>query len=271
MRLEKDVEVINKLVERAPQLVFIDGDVIDKRGAVRKEQDASDETRQAMMADPDALPPEVKELLSLMKTIDILGQFLKNHYGQLDAATKERLLRELLDGGMRGLQGVLKFLVADPDTLVRSIESYLEKRGLEKDPARRSERAKREMFVALSTLCHAFVYRCGVAIASPHLVPVIDNVVSACPSNAFRLMRAGIDLERQGGLDELALLHRLNEDLQTNAVAQSVLQRMVLEHMHLYATKLIQKQKVCQELNIKLEDQRALDFKTRHSKRIGGT
>jgi hypothetical protein len=92
--------------------------------------------------------------------------------------------------------------------------------------------------------------------------------VDSTPTTAYRLIGSAIDLERQGGLDSLAELKALNQSIRTNAVAQSVLQRMVLAHMHLFPTTGAQKQKVCDELSIKMQDQLALDLKTKDSKRL---
>lgn len=268
MTLDGDVDVVNRLVESAPQLIFDEGDVIQNRGEIRKHQDESSESQKVLTEDLDSLPQEVINIMSLFKTIDILGQFLKNHYGQLEADIKEKLLKELFDGGLRGMRNFFELLLYDTDGLIHSIESVLEKRGLEDNPIKRNERAKREMFGLVGLFAFGFIRRCGVAVASPHLTRVIENVVDKNPTTAFRLISGIVELEKQGGLDDIANLRKLNQAIKGNSVAQAVLQHMVLGHMHLYATTVSQKQKICAELNIRVQDQFAIDYKTRGSKRL---
>ncbi len=267
INLDDDADVVNRLVDSAPSLIFEEGDVLKNRAELRDLQDEQHEANRSVLSNPDALPPQVIAIMSLLRTVDILGQFLKNHYGQLSATVKESLLKELFDGGLRGLRELFEMLFAESDGLTRGIELVLEKRGIEKDAARRNARAKREMFEILGLLAFAFIRRCGVSVASPHLSRVINQVVANNPTTANRLILLAIDLERHGGLDDLGSLRSLNKDIRSNAFAGSILQQLVLTHMHLYPTTAMQKQKTCTELKIEMRQPRALDFKTRGNKR----
>lgn len=267
VNLDNDVDVVNQLVQSAPELIFVDSDPLENRVEVRKLQDESDEERRELLNNSDSLPAEVVEIISLVRTVDILGQFLRNHYGQLDANVKEQLLKELFDGGLRGLRDFLEMLVEHSDGLIRSIENVIEKHGLEKDITKRNNRAKQEMFKLLGMVTFGIIKRCGVSVASPHLAPMIDLVVEKTPSTAYRLIATAIDMERQGGLDDLNKLNALNQDIKSNSFAQWILKQLVFAHMHMYSTTIAQKQKVCSELKIEIQDQRLLDFQTKDSKR----
>jgi hypothetical protein len=269
INLDDDVDVVNQLVESTPDLIYVHSDPLENRAETRKLQDETEVERQEMISGADALPPELIELISLLKTVDILGQFLRNHYGELGGSVKEQLLKELIDGSLRGLRDVLEMLVANSDGLIRSIEGVLEKRGLEDDQKRRNARAKGEMFELLGMLTLGFIRRCGVSVASPHLARLIDGVVGQNPTTAYRLVQSTIDLECQGGLNDLSRLHSLNQDIKGNALAQWILKQQVLIHMHMYSTTFVQKQRVCSELNIKMHDQQLIDFRVKGSKRIG--
>ena len=268
MNLDNDVDVVNRLVDSTPSLIYEERDVLKNRAELCDWQDEQEKANQLEMTNLDALPPEVIAIMSLLRTVDILGQFLKNHYGQLSATVKESLLKELFDGGLRGLREFLEMLFAASDGLIGSIEAVLEKRGIEDDPIRRNARAKREMYGLLEMIACAFIRRSGVSVASPHLSRVIENVVDKNPTTANRLILSAIELEKQGALESLEKLRVFNKEIKSNAFAQSILQELVLIHMHLYPTTAMQKQKICAELNIELRETRALDYKTRDHKRV---
>ncbi|KXS30988.1 MAG: putative phosphohydrolase [Candidatus Gallionella acididurans] len=268
INLDNDVGVVNQLVESTPDLIYVHSDPLENRVETRKLQDESEVERQGVIGRASTLPPELIELISLLKTVDILGQFLRNHYGDLAGQTKEHLLKELIDGSLRGLREVLELLVANSEGLIKSIEGVLEKRGIENDQKRRNARAKGEMFELLGMITLGFIRRCGVSVASPHLARLIGGVVEKNPTTAYRLVLSTIDLERQGGLNDLSRLHILNQDIKDNAFAQWILRQQVLIHMHMYSTTLAQKQRICAELDIKIHDQQRIDFMLKDSKRI---
>ncbi len=124
------------------------------------------------------------------------------------------------------------------------------------------------MFELLGILTLGFIRRCGISVASPYLAKVIERVVEQHSTTTYRLILTTIDLERQGGLNDLSRLRSLNRDIEGNSLAQWVLKQLVLAHMHMYPTTIAQKQKICAELNIAIHSQRILDFQTKDSKRI---
>ncbi|SFH49907.1 hypothetical protein SAMN05216299_1172 [Nitrosospira sp. Nsp14] len=268
VNLDNDVDVVNGLVKSTPNLIYIQSDPLENRTEIRNLQDKTEAKRQELMPDSETLPPEFVALISLLKTIDILGQFLKNHYGQLEAQVKEQLIKELFDGAFRGLRYFLELLVQDSEWLIQSIEKVIEKRGLEDDQLKRNARAKKETFELLGMIVTAFIRRCGISVASPHLARIIERVIVGNPTTIYRLVLSAIDLEYQGGLKDLSKLRDLNQDIKNNSLAQWILRQLVLAHMHLYSTTHIQKQRVCAELSIDIHNQRLVELETKDSKRV---
>ncbi|QWT45001.1 STAND family AAA ATPase [Azospira inquinata] len=265
---DDDVGVVNRLVESAPQRIYEDTDILKNRAELCELRDEHNNANRVMLENPDTLPSELIAIMSLMRTIDILGQFLKNHYGQLPATIKITLIKELFDGGLRGLRDLFELLFANSDGLVRSIEGVLEKRGIENNPIRRNARAKREMFEFLGILAFAFIRRCGVSVASPHLRKVIEKVIENSPTTANRLILSAIELEKCGGLENFEALRSFNKEITSNSFAQSILQQLVVTHMHLYPTSAAQKQRACAELKIEIRAQGALDLVNKGNKRM---
>lgn len=266
MALDGDISVINELVSSAPKLIFEDRDVIENRKELRREQDRIAAARESLLKDEDQLSGYVATLISLMKTMEILGQLLKNHYGQLESAPKEVLVEAIFNGALRGLRSILEVLSENADGLVAEIESIIEKRGLESDPIERAAKAKSAMFDLLNLVTVSFIRKAALSVASPHLYNVIDKVVTRNATTAYRLIQAGVKLDAASGLD-IALIADLNKDIQQNTLAQSVLRQLALIHIHLFKTTDDKKQRLCAELQIDVRRQREIDLKTKNSKR----
>lgn len=271
MQLDEDVAALNQLVDAIPSLVYEEESVIEKR---RRMRDSEDEVERRQK-DADALADEEGEhadnpivaLVTMMKTLEILGQFIKNHYGQLEADTKTILISELFEASMRALRGLVTQMIDDSGSLIEQIETVIARRGVEDDHERRVLQARKFVFGILSMIAFAFVRKAAVSVATPNLARVIDKVVELHDSNANRLIKMAIELDSAGGLN-LANIQRLNADLKGNAFAQSVLQQAVMLHIHLFKTTDYEKQKVASELNIQVKDQRAIDFVSRKAKRV---
>lgn len=267
MTLEADVEIVNRLVASTPQLIYEERDVLENRKALRNLQDEVANIPDPHGDDEENMPALVAAIVVLVKTVEILGQLLKNHYGQLEATVKQELLREVCDGSLRGMREYLETLSKESDGLVRDIEALLEKRGIERDPIRRSNKAKSAMFDILSIVGFAFVRKCAMSISSPHLHKVIEQVVEQNGTTSYRLICAAVELDNPNGLN-INRIQRLNRDIASNSFAQSLLRHLVMLHIHLFRTTDHQKQMLCEELKIDVKRQQALDFHTRGTKRV---
>ena len=186
---------------------------------------------------------------------------------QTNSDVKKRLITEIVDGGLRGLRDFFQTLTTNSEGIIREIENILERRGLETDPILRNVVAKRAMFELLNLMALGFIRKCGLSVASPHLNTAIEEVIRERPSTSYKLIRASIDLDRQGALDDFMNLKRLSDDLAKNSFAQSILQHFVMLHLHLFSTTGAQKQQISDALKIDIRKQRAIDLKTKGRKR----
>ena len=79
----------------------------------------------------------IAQLITLFKTVEILGQVLKNQYSSIERSRKVDVLEELFTGPMRALAGFYEFITEKPDLLVAEIDSALKhNHKLEDDQAR---------------------------------------------------------------------------------------------------------------------------------------
>lgn len=271
MQLDADVDVMNELVDSIPSLVYEDESVIEKRRRMRSREDAVDrESPEDDNAhDEDFADPQdpIVSMLTLMKTLEILGQFIKNHYGQLEADTKAILVSELFDASMRGLRGLISLFTDDSRSMVEHVEAMLKRRGVVDEPSRRNEKARKFIFGLLGMVAFSFVRKAAVSVATPNLSRVIDRVVDDHDSNAYRLIKTAVELDSAGGLN-MVNIQRLNADLKGNPFSQSILQQIVMLHLHLFKTNDYQKQMIASELKIEMKQQRAVDFNSRRAKRV---
>jgi hypothetical protein len=183
------------------------------------------------------------------KTIQILGQILKNFPGSLDAELKERLIRECYGVGLRTLGSLFDSLRERTDDFiqyaVRSLRSHHPELGEEQ----LIRRARESIFGLAFLASYSMIRRISYAVGSPTLLPVYDRVRMGDATPAVDLITSALHLEQSAPFPE-AEVRELHEAFMQNPLADTVLRWMVVTHFHLFNVPYDIKQRVCDRLNI---------------------
>jgi hypothetical protein len=111
------------------------------------------------------------------------------------------------------------------------------------------------------------IYKTALSVGSEHLRDAISGVAEANDTDAYRLIELVVKLESQAGIP-YKLIGQLKDRTKGNAFAYQILQRTVLNYLYMFKTKDAEKQKLCAELGISMEAQRAIDLRTKGTKRL---
>jgi hypothetical protein len=85
------------LPNSAPQLVYNEEPTQVSRARIREDQDRNEETASDMENIVDA----PSAITRLFRGMEILGQFLKNHYGTTKNPVKDELINKILQSSLR--------------------------------------------------------------------------------------------------------------------------------------------------------------------------
>jgi hypothetical protein len=277
----KDPAIIDPMIAQAEKL-FLDGDATDLtlaetevpslEAALRHatyEERSIDESRehylavldgqQAAAVDAQARTErstEVRELSLLMdrvyegfRTMQILGQLLKNFPGTLDASQKHRITLAVYGVALRMLGFIHKFFREHSEETVRSVIDAIRFQHPDMGHEDVAERARDVVYWYIYASAFGMVQRVAQNVGSPLLEPIFDAIEEAHHTPAIRLISAAIKLDRAAGFPQ-DYVEELSSDLHRNPLALRVLRGLVVTHFHLFDVKPSIKQSVCELLKI---------------------
>ena len=241
-----DTQILNQLVDAAPQLIYQG----DRSTTVSRTEQRESEDRANDHGNSDSSSTDIASAVTrLFRGMEILGQFLKNHYGTTKNPVKEELIKELIESALRGLRGTTKTLVEHSEILADHVESVLTEQRPDLNPDVRKAQARRIVFDLIGMVTFAFVQKAGTAVGSPYLKDNLKSVVSENSSLAYTLIEMGYQFDLPQKVP-FAALKALNKRVEKNVFCQALLQSMALRHLHLFKVDYKDKQRLCEELDI---------------------
>jgi hypothetical protein len=185
------------------------------------------------------------------KMIEILGEITKNYSGSLDGDIKYELIKETYSVGLRSLKSLIEFFEINHELLVVEIKDVIAKKQYVTDD-KIHETVGNMIFGMVSSISTGIVKKIAKAIASKDLIEIYQEILDEDTANmAIQLINQGIDLDFQGGLN-VAKIEKLHKALQydNNRLADSVLKKIVLEHIYMFDLDFSKKQSICAKLEI---------------------
>jgi hypothetical protein len=273
MRFEEDTKDINELIDNTTKLVFKEGDVEDNRREehrMRDELERKNAHKDAESEDRERIgePDLFAKLNLLFKTVDILGQILRNYYGSMPNCQKEQLLTEIFEGPLRALNDFIEYVKKDKEALICEVEGWVEKNSKKKmTKEQRSKVARNAVFNIVGLVNFVFIYKTSVAIASEDLYSVINQVVKANPNLAYRLIELGVQLEFPGAMP-IEDIRKLESETNSNMVARRLLETFIMRHLYMFKTDIKDKQRISELFRMETCDQHKIDIKSKKMKRL---
>lgn len=276
LQFQQDTEALDKMVDKAPVLVFSERQSRLGREKAQVEDHKIEQTFDDAAnggADSENVSAEQREALQLLaevngliKGIELLGMALKANFGTIDTEAKQRLIDSLFRGGLRGLRVFVEAFSEVPDHIIAELGAALVE--LESTNVLNQERAiKVRIFQVIGRFSFWFIRRIGSAVGSKSMTPAIKRYVDNNDTIANQLVAMTSTLETPGRIP-FEELRALNDRVSKQAFAQSVLRYIVFTRIHMYKTAEVEKQQVFQELDIQVSTQHVIDYKTRKAKRL---
>ncbi|ABA87554.1 hypothetical protein Pcar_0294 [Syntrophotalea carbinolica DSM 2380] len=273
----KDIDSINNLVDSVSELIMEDTDVDQNqkksRGLVdeielhdeENDEEDIDGGKESEADDVDDVVEIVNRYKRLTKTAEILGQILKNYYGSIKRDRKIELIKEVFDGPLRMQGSLYKDMLNDPGPLVKEIESFIDFKGKNLDKDKKRIIAKKICFRILGLVSTSLIHQTAIYVCSDDLKEEIGQAVKSSKTIAYRLLEAAVDLSTPGFVNA-EKLSNLSKTLSNNPFAFTMLQTLVLYHLHMFHTDFRVRQKLCQSLKIEMSTSRHIDVNSKDRK-----
>lgn len=275
--LDKDVEFLNDLHPRVEELVLKDGSPEEHKKLLEDQQDEARaategavERKGSMVLHPNDVnnkPPshmerKIMEITATMRTIEILGQVLRNEATGRKIPEMVAIADEIFRVGRR-LMGFLFTNVADNlKPLVGSLTSVYRSQMPEAPQGDVAKEVSRYVFNLNLFVAFAVVQHVATAVGEPNLEDVFAKIMEGDPSLPNELYKLAIDLEiaeEQLPTTEISeLFNRLkqgkkvpNRDLPyRNYFAQTLVRHLVVDHLLLNHVPYQQRQTACKAIGI---------------------
>ncbi len=265
--LEGDTSGISTLIQEAPKLIYSGTTPAKAREMRNKFQDATSAQGDGL-ADAEELSSSLSlaaQVSMLFKTIEILGQILKNQYATIPRPRKVEVITELFNGPMRALGDFFTYVQTNPAAIVLTIEAALDRMGVEEK--RHKEMAKKIAATLVQGVGWAFIARTAEAVRSDNLMEDIQSVVERNKSMSFRLIKICADLDSPRALPRKKLL-KLRSDAACDMMAARILEMIVMHRLYMFRTTERDMQWLSNQFGMDLGSQHRIAYQPQLSRRV---
>lgn len=263
IKLDNDVKSINNLLEELPIQVLKERNYKDTREEKYRQKDRLEfEKKKQIEAEEDENELGImSEFNRVYKTLEILGQILKNYYGSLKGDQKYSIGTETYFVGLRALNFLFQFLEENSEVFVNEIEKKLSEKEDDQENIEKSEieeQSKKIFFQIATLISYSFIKKISSSVGYSKLEETFKSIMKANSFNSVKLIDISIKLDHYSGLP-FSDLSSLNKDFAGNPLANTILKKMVINYLYMFPTTVKDKQRICDMLNIPMRAQRRID------------
>jgi hypothetical protein len=271
----KDVEFLGDLAKSIERVALEDREFGEIKEDRLRRLDSAPSIPESSESDQGDGETETNEALKLiaeltlaLRTLEVLGQIIKNFPGSLVGADKYALVKECYELGLRTVSmildlfqnnssGFIDFVIdrvaaKHPDIIQKNNRDDLERK------------LKSLLFWMIETCCFGIIKRISQSVGHSQLSETYREVRESMDTNSVALIDISVQLDNLGIPDEY--LKELNDRFKGSVLCDRLLRQLVVQHFYLFPTKEPVKQKVCAMLKIPIHNLRGIDVKSKQEK-----
>lgn len=191
------------------------------------------------------------------KTIEILGQIVKNAPGSLLGHTKFDVISECYSLSMRLVN---TFLTKLNDEIVDFVY-----RQIPEDDEQFKKKIKKLILAMTEYVCVGIIRKVSESLGNSRLSTSYKEVLECNPTTSIALLDLSVKLDCLGSFPRKETLE-LAAKLETNLFSKSILIQLVYNHFYLYPCDPKVKQHICERLKIDYKQRTLLELETDHKR-----
>ena len=246
-KLEEDVVFLNQLSGTVNKLKLPERPVAETRREYLESEDAAREEDLAFEVQQKAAIESENSILgrlnAALKTIQILGQFLKNFPANLDRAQKNRIIFACSKLGKQALGDILGMVKRNESEMLEEMLFLISRRrpGIEPDKLR--DRAASAVVALCEIASTGMIHRLSYAIGSNELSTTYDRIFPLHNETIMRLLYVSLQLEHYNHFPE-GLIDQEIRLLSKNPFAFRILRCLVARHLAVFPADFRLKQRL---------------------------
>jgi hypothetical protein len=258
--LAEDTEFLKDLITDIPQLV-LDSSRPDERRrkllALKDELEAvqvekeEDEAMSYELVDLDSGLQEHLQINVAFKTVQILGQVLRNFPGSLKGGQKLELAKESYSLGLRSLKFMFDTIEAHEENLVQFLVEFLRSSYPKWSDERLTNQVENFIFHLTEGLAFLVVKQVSDSVGLETLSPTFKELLEEDGMISYRFIDLSVRLDYYRDFPKREV-YQLHKDTRKDPFSAYLLRHLVWYHFYIYSTRYNLRQSVCAKLGIKL-------------------
>jgi hypothetical protein len=183
------------------------------------------------------------------RTMQILGQLLKNFPGTLTGSQKERITQSVYGVARRTLGFIQRYVIENRDAVAATIVDGLRNQYPDMSTTDLVLAARTSLHWQLYMVSYSMVQRTASDVEAPLLDPVFRAISISEPIPVIKLITLALSLHRAGTFPD-GEVRGLYQELERNPLGRRVMRSLVITHFHLFDVKREAKQSICSLLEI---------------------
>jgi len=291
--IKRNVHIAEKLISRAQDMfashsqadIFGSHDLIDRfdsttvrailREGTREEQLAENQkdllaaetSQHELTAVAEArLKEKLNDALSMnaaFKTLQVLGQILRNHAGEIERTEKLRIASTCSELGLKVLDFMLSTVAAHGHELLEFRAAQIRSDRPKINADELSDEMEKYLPNFASTLCMGTMIKIANAIGAEDLAPILDESLKGTPTNRFLRLVTQLEHFSEFPRKQLTDFHE-DELIKAGFLPNNVLRRFIVRRLYLFPAREELKRDVLEKFKIK-----ALPFKFLGQHKVG--
>lgn len=207
------------------------------------------------------------EISKAFKTLQILGQIVKNYPGSLKADMKNNAITECYNLGARTINVFMSIVDNNINEIIEDLtQMYIDRIKISNADNRDArDEAKHTIFRICEMVLIGIIKKVSGSVNNDKLNETYKDILSQNQTVMFELIDLSIKLDSLKAFPEKDVI-TLNDKLEKNYFARSILILLVSQHFYLYECEYSVKQRICQKLGIsyqklQIEESRQLKIK----------
>ena len=259
--LADSTSFLQSISANVPQLVLDARDPEEHRREILAHQDRVEPERAKHEAaigagtEATATHDDLDEVLRLnvaFKTIQILGQILRNYAGSLRADEKLELAAECYALALRTLEFMVGSIEANKQELVLYLDEFLRLHHRDWSDRRVADKTQDFVFSLVEGLCFATTKHVSGWVGLHTLAMTYDQLLEQADTVSHRFIDLSVRLDYYPTFPETEV-HQLAKAVQRHPFPTRLLQRLVWNDFYMTRRSFPLKQSMCAKLGIKLE------------------
>ncbi|OME99100.1 hypothetical protein BK129_28645 [Paenibacillus amylolyticus] len=270
-KLDKDISLLNELAVEIPRIVYNNIEVKKHREEklIAKDEVERSKKEFAVTTEDNRKDETVMDVVAKLnvafKTIEIMGQILRNYYGSIEATEKLSLAEETYMIGLRTLNSFLSLVSENVNSISAKIERLIQEEEKNPNKTEVEKLSRKILFNLCCTIAYQTILKISESIGSKELYLTYRQISQKHNMTSVRLIEISIKLDQLRALPYNDI-KQMKESIEGNVIASSLLKLLVINHLYMYDTSISDKQRICSLLNIPISKQINIDITSTQKK-----